>query len=108
MCVFCDRIAALDYDDWARDVVSFVPLNPVTLGHRLFLPMLHVENALSKPWVTAQTMDVAATYASALNQPCNLITSAGAAATQTVMHLHIHYVPRRNGDGLHLPWTESS
>ena len=37
---------------------------------------------------------------------CNLITSVGAAATQTVKHLHIHIVPRHEGDGLHLPWTE--
>jgi histidine triad (HIT) family protein len=36
----------------------------------------------------------------------NLITSQGAAATQTVMHLHLHLVPRTDGDGLKLPWSE--
>jgi diadenosine tetraphosphate (Ap4A) HIT family hydrolase len=36
---------------------------------------------------------------------CNLITSDGAAATQTVKHLHVHIVPRRDGDGLTLPWS---
>lgn len=35
----------------------------------------------------------------------NLITSSGRWATQTVKHLHIHYVPRRKDDGLTLPWT---
>jgi histidine triad (HIT) family protein len=35
----------------------------------------------------------------------NLITSKGAAATQTVYHLHVHVVPRQGGDGLPLPWT---
>jgi hypothetical protein len=35
----------------------------------------------------------------------NLITSVGAAATQTVRHLHIHLIPRREGDALALPWT---
>jgi histidine triad (HIT) family protein len=37
--------------------------------------------------------------------PCNLITSAGRAATQSVMHLHLHLVPRLDGDGLALPWS---
>lgn len=35
----------------------------------------------------------------------NLITSRGPAATQTVPHLHLHLIPRREGDGLTLPWT---
>ncbi len=37
---------------------------------------------------------------------CNVITSRGAAATQTVRHLHVHVVPRRQGDGILLPWTD--
>jgi len=28
----------------------------------------------------------------------------GAAAGQTVMHLHIHLVPRHDGDGMALAW----
>jgi diadenosine tetraphosphate (Ap4A) HIT family hydrolase len=35
----------------------------------------------------------------------NIITSIGPAASQTVMHTHLHIVPRTEGDGLHLPWT---
>ena len=31
----------------------------------------------------------------------------GRAATQTVEHLHIHIVPRSDGDGLQLPWSQS-
>lgn len=34
----------------------------------------------------------------------NLITSAGAAATQSIDHLHIHFVPRKVDDGLMTPW----
>lgn len=104
-CVFCDRIEREDYDGVQRDVASFQPLNPVTVGHRLFVPLLHVADAMEKPWVTGQVMEVAAGYARALNVDCNLITSVGPAATQTVFHLHVHYVPRREGDGLALPWT---
>ncbi|RZE66014.1 HIT domain-containing protein [Streptomyces albidoflavus] len=34
----------------------------------------------------------------------NLIASRGREATQSVTHLHLHLVPRRNGDALALPW----
>ncbi|MFB8085929.1 HIT domain-containing protein [Streptomyces sp. NPDC055992] len=33
------------------------------------------------------------------------MTSKGSPATQTVVHLHIHVLPRTDGDGLPLPWT---
>lgn len=105
-CVFCDKIAEMDYSDTAKDVVWFEPLNPVTPGHRLFVPWEHVTDAMHKPWVTARTMEVAAEYAAMRNWPANLITSIGTEATQSVFHLHVHYVPRREGDGLHLPWTD--
>lgn len=106
-CVFCDivhgRAPAEVVHRW-DDAVAFVPLNPVTPGHVLVVPNEHVKNAIEDPVVTAQAMyraaDLAARYA-----PCNLITSVGAVATQTVYHLHLHVVPRRPGDGLALPWT---
>lgn len=89
------------YED--NSVVAFEPLNPVTEGHLLVVPKAHVRDALGKPDVTAATMKVAATLATA---PCNIITSAGTEATQTVFHLHLHIVPRRVADGLRLPWSE--
>jgi histidine triad (HIT) family protein len=51
--------------------------------------------------VTAAVMRRAAELAT---PPCNIITSAGTEATQTVFHLHVHIVPREAGDGLELPW----
>ena len=38
----------------------------------------------------------------------NLITSAGAAAEQTVFHLHLHVVPRWRGDGFGAIWPNES
>ena len=35
----------------------------------------------------------------------NLINSCGAAAWQTVFHLHMHVIPRYPEDPLRLPWT---
>lgn len=103
-CVFCQRIAAGEYDHEDISSVAFEPLNPVTPGHLLVVPKRHVADAVERPLVTADTMDFAAHLASSVG-PCNLITSVGPEATQSVFHLHIHIVPRRAGDGLALPWT---
>lgn len=107
-CVFCDIIAgeapADDYVLCGAQTVAFTPLNPVTEGHTLVVPRLHVENAASVPEVTGETMKWASIMAGAF-ESANLITSIGEPATQSVTHLHIHLVPRRPGDGLTLPWT---
>lgn len=106
-CVFCE-IATGDAPatvvaEW-DDALAIVPRGPATDGHVLVIPRRHVPDATAVSDVTASAMrravEVAATAA-----PCNLITSVGAEATQTVYHLHIHVVPRRAGDGLALPWT---
>lgn len=114
-CVFCGRIDANKYDEEWLDVVRFAPLNPVTPGHMLFVPMAHVMSAGADPLQAAHAFQFAADYARRRGSlypdpvrswvPFNLITSDGQAATQTVTHLHVHYVPRTVGDGLHLPWT---
>lgn len=112
-CPFCSRIKTGDYESFTADptVVWFEPLNPVTPGHMLFLPVRHVEDALADPYTTANTMEIASRWWShrwgiRSGEPdCNLITSVGTHATQTVRHLHIHLVPRHEGDGLALPWT---
>jgi len=85
-------------------IAVFEPLNPVVPGHLLVVPEKHVRDAGDDPTVAAACMDVAATIAKRY-KAYNLITSAGAPATQTVRHLHVHVVPRRDGDGLPLPWT---
>lgn len=106
-CVFCRRIFTEQYDEDYSDhrAVSFVPLNPVVEGHRLILPRTHVRDAASSPDITAYTYRLAAAIAKDLKQEFNLITNAGKAATQTVPHLHVHYVPRAPEDGLLLPWS---
>lgn len=90
--------------------IDIEPLNPVTKGHRLVIPREHVSDFIDDPVVTARAMEYAAELAEKLKKQqgyagMNLITSQGRCATQSVFHLHIHLVPRREGDGLHLPWT---
>lgn len=110
-CPFCDIVAGeapATSIYRGKNTVVIVPLNPVTPGHLLVIPRTHVTNFTSTPTVTADVMRDAALFGRAMREECdgvNLITSAGEAATQTVMHLHVHLVPRRHGDGLTLPWT---
>lgn len=108
-CAFCaivaDRAPAVIIRRWP-DAVAFRPLNPVVRGHVLVVPRVHVVDARVDPYETGQTFRCAAELAAEMTGvDVNLITSAGAAATQTVMHLHVHVIPRTEGDGLALPWT---
>ena len=105
-CPFCERIRRADVrmDRAVPETAFFPPLNPVVPGHLLVVPVRHVRDAAEDPWLTGVVMSAAARLAALLGD-CNLITSIGAAATQSVYHLHIHVVPRRPADGLRLPWT---
>jgi histidine triad (HIT) family protein len=104
-CPFCAILKGTAPAQYVRlwpEAVAIVPLNPVVPGHTLVIPRAHIEDATEDPLVAGTTMARAASLAP---RSCNLITSAGAEATQTVWHLHIHIVPRSNGDGLALPWA---
>lgn len=105
-CVFCEKVKNRDnVYDCGRGVFAFEPLNPVTPGHMLFVHKRHTSYASSNPKITGEVFAAAAEYGRVQQEAFNLITSCGDLATQTVYHLHIHYVPRYPADGLHLPWT---
>lgn len=87
-------------------VYHFEPLNPVTPGHRLFIPAFHYKNAAEAPSATGAVFEWASWWASQRGEDFNLIVNAGPDASQTVPHLHVHYVPRRKDDNLKLPWTD--
>ncbi|MFC7387176.1 HIT family protein [Sphaerisporangium rhizosphaerae] len=106
-CVFCDIVAgrapATVLRTWP-DTIAISPRHPVAPGHLLVIPHPHVIDVGQDPEVSATTMARAAELAAGL-PACNVITSRGKAASQSVFHLHLHVVPRADGDGLPLPWT---
>ncbi|WP_405583002.1 HIT family protein [Streptomyces sp. NBC_01190] len=109
-CPFCSIVRgdapAAVLREWP-DALAILPRDGgVTAGHVLVLPKAHVADVATDPAVSAITMRRAAELA-AEGGDCNVITSRGPAATQTVRHLHIHLVPRTHGDGVLLPWTPS-
>lgn len=99
------------------------PLRQVAPGHVLVIPQLHIEDAGDIPTARKREAAMAAWelagdiiggravfFDGRHIEPfeANLITSRGALATQTVKHFHIHVLPRRENDGLLLPWSEGS
>lgn len=103
-CPFCEIVAGTAPATFVRrwpDAIAIVPLGPVVAGHVLVIPTAHVRDVAEDPIVSAAVMARAAEIAV---PPCNIITSAGAEATQSVWHLHLHVVPRAVDDGLALPW----
>jgi len=106
-CVFC-AIAAGEipsfkvYEDDL--VLAYLDINPFSKGHTLVIPKAHKTGLLDADdetlaAVIARVKKVAAHLKQAL--PCdgfNILQNNGAAAGQTVMHLHFHIVPRYEGE----------
>ncbi len=105
-CVFC-RMESIKADVYYQgsSCIYFTPLNPIVEGHLLVVNTNHSEDFTDKTMLFAETAKAAADIAKRIGGDFNLITSKGSSATQTVFHCHIHLVPRREGDGLLLPWT---
>lgn len=104
-CPFCEYAGPSSIIEQGSAAYVIPPINPVVDGHVLVVPYKHVHDFASDLAVTQAVMLHAALFARTRLIDCNLITSRGEAATQTVKHLHVHLIPRVTGDGLHLPWT---
>ncbi|MET9954538.1 HIT domain-containing protein [Streptomyces sp. NPDC006339] len=107
-CAFCaiaaGKAPAVIVREWPDALAVRPRSGGVNAGHVMVLPRVHVQDAGTDPEVTAAVMRRAAELM-AEHPAANLITSKGAAATQSVHHLHVHCIPRQEGDGLPLPWT---
>ena len=113
-CIFCKIVAGeLPATIVAEDeqTVSFMDIQPATRGHALVVPRDHVPDLLSVGGEQLQAVILAAQRLAATAKErlgadgINLLNSCGAAAWQTVLHFHIHVIPRYAGDPLRLPWT---
>jgi histidine triad (HIT) family protein len=100
-CVFCRIVVGADPATIVRrwpDALALTPLDPYTFGHLLVVSRAHVRDAAQDPAVTGMVMARAAQLAADTMTSANILTSWGVAATQTVRHLHVHVVPRVEGD----------
>jgi histidine triad (HIT) family protein len=107
-CVFCaivNRKAPAKIIERGTGHVIFEPLNPHAPGHVLVVPAEHIENASENPALAGVMASIAAIHmAKTPGLEYNLLTSVGRFATQTVMHLHWHIIPRDSYDELHPDW----
>lgn len=105
-CPFCHYTGPSAIQGNYQRSFTIEPLNPVTSGHLLVIPKEHLTRRPWNPDRVGELVGLAMVEALIRELPAfNLIVSFGAAATQTIEHVHIHLVPRHEGDGLHLPWT---
>jgi len=111
-CIFCAIVAGNQpaqhiYED--AHVLAFLDINPVSTGHTLVIPKMHLKDIYSLGDVeAAAVMQATARVARAVKaafQPegINLLQSNERAAGQVVFHLHFHIIPRWYGDGLITP-----
>ncbi len=113
-CIFCKIIngelpSQRVYED--DHTIAFMDIAPGTRGHLLVIPRNHAKDIteidpddLAAVARTAQVMARRVTERLDADG-VNIINSCGAAAWQTVFHLHFHVIPRYAGDQLVLPWT---
>lgn len=119
-CIFC-KIANGEiptnkvYED--EVVMAFLDMSQVTKGHTLLVPKKHIQDIFGY-----SSNDAGAVFkriplvANALKeafpdmQGLNLLNNNGEIASQTVMHSHVHLIPRYNSenDGFGLKWEPAA
>ena len=117
-CIFC-KIANKEipgkiiYED---DIcVAFLDLSQTTNGHTLIIPKKHFKNFLEVDDDTLAhmikvTKDIANKIVTKLNaNGVNILTNANEVAGQTVMHFHLHIIPRYdNNDQIEINFSDRS
>ena len=114
-CIFCKIVAGqipcfkLLEDD---NTIAFMDINPVNPGHALAVAKGHwptvdviPAEVLADVAKTAQKVAKAAFKALDPNG-VNLLQANGEGAGQSVPHLHIHIMPRVEGDDVNLNWEQ--
>lgn len=112
-CIFC-KIAngeipsATLYED--EDFRVILDLGPASKGHALILPKAHAANIYEiSDDMAAKAMILAKKMATKMTEALkcdgfNIVQNNGEPAGQTVFHLHMHLIPRYEGDQVGITW----
>lgn len=108
-CVFCSILSGQEPASFVfRDArcCAFMDIRPVNPGHVLVIPVRHASNLAELDEETGGYLfRVAQRVAGALRgiglrcEGVNLFLADGAVAGQEVFHVHLHVIPRYQGDG---------
>ena len=103
-CVICTRIASNALVAHNELAAAFPDAFPITLGHALIVPRRHEPDffKLSRLEQAAvwSLIDAVRRHIESINHPdaYNIGMNVGLAAGQTVLHAHLHVIPRYKGD----------
>jgi len=108
-CIFCKIVAkqapaSVVYEDEA--VISFLDIRPLNLGHTQVIPKAHFVDIFDIPVELLSRVHVVTKYvAPAVKKATaadgiSIIQQNGKAAGQDIFHLHVHVVPRFDGQKL--------
>lgn len=117
MCIFC-KIVATEipskkiYED--ESVLGMLDISQTTKGHSLVLPKKHYDNILEMPKEELDHMinvvqDLSKQLINKLDaKGINVLTNINEAAGQSVLHAHIHLIPRYNeNDTVKIQYTQN-
>ena len=109
-CLFCKIIRSEipSYTVFENDdVKAFLDISQVNEGHVLMVPKKHLTNFFDySAEDTSRFMQYVPEIAKAIKasdpriQAMNITSNNGEIAGQVVMHSHIHFIPRWEGDGI--------
>ena len=117
MCIFCKIInkeipSSIVYED--ADVLAILDLAQTTLGHTLVMPKKHYANILEIPDdELAHLMSIVKMLAKRISDKLgakgfNLLVNTNDVAGLSVMHLHLHIIPRYDeNDTIKIEFTEN-
>jgi diadenosine tetraphosphate (Ap4A) HIT family hydrolase len=108
-CIFCQIVAkqapsSILYED--ATVMAFLDIRPLNMGHTLVIPKEHYVDIFDTPdKVLAAVHVVSKQLAVAVKKATNadgisIIQQSGKAAGQDIFHIHVHVVPRFEGQKL--------
>jgi len=105
-CIFCkiaqkQAAASLVYED--EKVMAFLDIRPLNKGHTLIIPKAHYENIFDiSQELNAYLHGITKLIALAIKKTTkadgvSIIQQNGKAANQDIPHLHVHIIPRYEG-----------
>lgn len=111
-CIFCRIVqkqvpASLVYED--EKLMAFLDIRPLNEGHTLVIPKAHYENIFGIPqelieYLHGVTKRIALAVEKATKADgISIIQQNGKAAGQDTFHLHVHVIPRYEGQKLPSP-----
>jgi histidine triad (HIT) family protein len=116
-CVFCkvingqERVSTVYEDD---SIIVILDIQPVNQGHLLVLPKTHASNLAeldqdmgAHMFKTAMRATEALRSSAVRCEGVNMILADGEIAGQEINHVHLHVIPRFDGDGFGFKFDDS-